>query len=150
MGSLAGVMKVAAGRVGLTLDQYQSNVRGGLKWCTGCKIWHARSKFRDDETRGDGLAANCDDYRRNWRRGRGRGFSTVDRIKERARQLIGMRVRRGTLSNPNNLPCMDCGHSGSDRRHEYDHYLGYTGEAKEKVQPVCAKCHRKRERCRRG
>lgn len=49
----------AAGRLGITLEKYQSLVDQGLKWCTRCKEWHPRETFRRDSSRFDGLAANC-------------------------------------------------------------------------------------------
>ena len=73
-----------------------------------------------------------------------------DQVKERARGCVNARVRRGSIPNPNDLPCMDCGHIGPNRRHEYDHFLGYTGPAKTQVEAVCSKCHRKREAKRNG
>jgi hypothetical protein len=48
------------------------------------------------------------------------------------------------------LPCTDCGHEWQpgERRHEYDHHLGYAPEHHEHVQVVCTVCHHERERAR--
>lgn len=46
------------------------------------------------------------------------------------------------------LACTDCGHRGDDRRHEYDHYLGYAAEHHEDVESVCSPCHHRREKNR--
>lgn len=146
MGSRLGVEKIAAGRVGLTLSDYRELVSLGLKWCTGGKAWHSRTKFRPDATRGDGLAAKCLAFIRNFHAGKGRGTRIPDPIKERARGLINQRVKRGALPNPNKLKCLDCGHLGDDRRHEYDHYAGYEGENAVRVEVVCALCHRARHK----
>ena len=47
---------------------------------------------------------------------------------------------------------MDCGHEygSGERRHEYDHHLGYAAEHHEDVEAVCSKCHHAREDMRRG
>jgi hypothetical protein len=50
--------------------------------------------------------------------------------------------------NPNDIPCVDCGHIGSDRRHEYDHHLGYAADHHGDVEAVCSRCHHARERRR--
>lgn len=68
-----------------------------------------------------------------------------DGDKIQARQRVNVEIRNGYMENPNELPCFDCGHVGSDRRHEYDHYLGYDAEHHLDVQPVCAKCHHARD-----
>jgi len=150
MGSILGVEKVAAKRTGVSLQRYRELSASGMKWCTGCKSWHRRSEFRDDDTRGDKLASCCTEYRKNKSKGVGRGNRQRDQLKERARGCINARVQRGSLANPNNIPCLDCGHIGPTRRHEYDHFLGYTGPAKTQVEAVCSKCHRKREAKRNG
>jgi len=40
MGSALGILKVAAGRIGISLDEYQARRAGGEKWCTACRAWH--------------------------------------------------------------------------------------------------------------
>ena len=57
--------------------------------------------------------------------------------KHRARSLVNVRIRRGTLVSPSTLLCVDCGGPAS----EYDHYLGYAPEHKLDVQAVCRPCH---------
>lgn len=68
-----------------------------------------------------------------------------DNNKLNARAKVNAKVKRGTTPNPNTLPCVDCGHLGDDRRHEYDHHLGYEPEYHHSVQPVCSVCHHKRD-----
>ena len=53
-------IKVAATRIGISVDQYISRLQQGQKWCTGCKQWHSRSLFATDRSRSDGLKASCD------------------------------------------------------------------------------------------
>lgn len=64
--------------------------------------------------------------------------------KAQARQRINVEVRTGYRPNPNSLPCHDCGHTGNDRRHEYDHHNGYEAEHHYDVIPLCTLCHYKR------
>lgn len=73
-----------------------------------------------------------------------------DRLQ--ARQRVNVEVRTGRRPHPNMLPCADCGHFygvDSQRRHEYDHYLGYDAVHHSDVQPVCTVCHRARNDARR-
>lgn len=70
-----------------------------------------------------------------------------DGDKVQARQRINVEVRTGRRPHPNTLSCFDCGHVWQlgDRRHEYDHYLGYAAEHHLEVQPVCTTCHAARD-----
>jgi hypothetical protein len=70
-----------------------------------------------------------------------------DGDKRQARQRINVEVRTGKRPHPNTLPCTDCGHvwSEGERRHEYDHHLGYAAEHHYDVQPVCTTCHAARD-----
>ncbi len=66
--------------------------------------------------------------------------------RKQARQRINVEVRTGYRPHPNGLPCADCGHTWKpgERRHEYDHYLGYSADHHYDVEPVCTTCHAKR------
>lgn len=57
-GRRLGVVKTAAKRTGLSLEEYAERCKTE-KWCTRCKAWHARSAFYPDVSRGDGLKATC-------------------------------------------------------------------------------------------
>lgn len=35
-----GALKIAASKIGVTLEDYRAKFAAGLKWCTGCKTWH--------------------------------------------------------------------------------------------------------------
>lgn len=67
--------------------------------------------------------------------------------KLQARQRINVEVRTGKRPHPNTLPCTDCGHTWAEgeRRHEYDHHLGYGAEHHYDVEPVCTTCHAARD-----
>lgn len=148
MGSYAGVMKIAAARVGMTLAEYMARLDAGEKWCTGCKAWHPRAVFVVDRSRGDGLRARC----LAADRGRTQPNRKRDPLRERARSLINARVARGVIPPANRLPCVDCGHvwGPGERRHEYDHYLGYEPEHHGDVESTCTLCHADREKIRNG
>ncbi len=162
MGSALGVKKLAAARIGVSLADYQTMVDAGDKWCTGCKAWHSRSAFNADKSRSDGLAAACPSARktsyqrayqpRERRSKLGAFFAETrdgDRLQARAR--VNHRVKTGMIPAPSTLPCSDCGHvwTDGDKRHEYDHYLGYSAEHQLSVQAVCVRCHRARDKARR-
>ena len=151
MGSAVGVKKIVSRRIGCTVEEYERRVAAGEKWCYICREWHAVSAFPIDRTRGDGLQQSCREADLRKRRALYAitGKRPEDPVKVAARQLvIGMR-NRGVLPNPKDVACSDCGHIGDDRRHSYDHFLGYNGENARKVQPVCSRCHAEREVVRR-
>ena len=65
--------------------------------------------------------------------------------KKLARYKVNLEVMTGRMTNPNDLNCVDCGHKGNDRRHEYDHHLGYDVSHHLDVEAVCTICHHKRD-----
>lgn len=142
MGSALGAAKTAARRTGLSLSDYQARVAAGEKWCTGCKAWHRRGDFPRDRSRSDGLKAKClvADH--------GTPRAARDPLREAARRAVAYAVRTGRLAHAGDVPCTDCGHFNGDRRHEYDHFLGYEPEHHLSVEPVCTTCHAERE-CQR-
>lgn len=73
-----------------------------------------------------------------------------DGDKRQARRRINVEVREGRRPHPNALPCVDCGHiwTSGQRRHEYDHHLGYAPEHHYNVEAVCTKCHHARSNTR--
>jgi len=140
------------------VDEYEHRLSLGEKWCHGCREWHERSYFGKDSTRYDGLAALCTQSRSQNRRRRykpkprplpGRSFVPArDGDRTQARGRINYFVELGLIPRPNDIPCHDCGHiwKEGERRHEYDHYLGYAAEYHEHVQVVCTLCHAAREK----
>lgn len=70
-----------------------------------------------------------------------------DGDKRQARRRINVEVREGRRPHPNTLPCVDCGHvwQVGERRHEYDHHLGYAAAHHYDVVPVCTICHAARD-----
>jgi hypothetical protein len=153
-----GAMKIAAKRAGISLRAFEARVARGEKWCVGHKAFHPRTGFGQDVSRYDGLASSCIEWRRDRYRssyvsqatGAPKGPpAAAPRTgdKRQARRRINVLVRSGRLARPNSLPCFDCGHvckKPVDKRHEYDHYLGYSREHHYDVQAVCTNCHAKR------
>jgi hypothetical protein len=73
-----------------------------------------------------------------------------DGDRKQARQKVNYFVTQGRLPRPCDLPCVDCGHVWADgeRRHEYDHHLGYGADHQFDVEAVCTSCHHKRSLAR--
>lgn len=70
-----------------------------------------------------------------------------DGDKTQARQRINVEVRTGKRLHPNSISCVDCGHIWQlgERRHEYDHHLGYAAKHHYDVESVCTTCHASRD-----
>ena len=160
MGSMLGVLKIAAGRRGLSLDEYLAEIASGRKWCTACKQWKLRKDFNADNTRGDKLATLCRVCHSNkgkakWvikPRVKGRRFiAPRDGDVRQARGRVHSLVRIGLLAKANNLPCNVCGHicTHGERRHEFHHTNGYSADNHELVEVVCTTCHRERDKQRK-
>jgi hypothetical protein len=152
-GNHTGVIKTAAKRIGISVAVYLANIETGLKWCCKCRQWRQRLDFAKCSSESDGLQGeclNCNGKRRETRIRSGRGklaslrTTARDGDKKQANARVQRLVDAGVIPHPRSVPCFDCGHLGSDRRHDYDHYLGYSVEHFEDVQAVCVKCHIKR------
>lgn len=154
MGSRLGVLKIAAKKGGLSLEEYQGRLASGLKRCTFCEEWKAIDQFAADATRWDGKTAGCIECRN------GRSQEAYDPVqillrlpagpariarrsgdKAQAKARINSDVEHGLRPNPNDLFCAKCGHKGSDRRHEYHHVMGYEELHHYDVLPFCSRCH---------
>jgi hypothetical protein len=155
-----GAIRGTARRLGIPIEEWDRRVDAGEKWCTACKCWHMRDAFGKDATRYDGLSSTCLEKKRGLSRAlyqpipkwlhRPRGPTRVPRRdgdKSQARSRIWHDINIGLRPHPNTLPCFDCGHvwKRGERRHEYDHYLGYAAEHHYDVQSVCTLCHSHRD-----
>ncbi len=150
-GTKAGAEKMAARRIGLPVEEYRRQRESGARWCTGCAEWHPVTAFGKGGAHRDAAFECRVARRRRLRKKRGdkwgqRNFP--DRLKDpvsgdkrQARERIHTLIRRGTLKRAQDRPCTDCGHTGADRVHHYDHHLGYKAEHHEHVEPVCSQCH---------
>jgi hypothetical protein len=143
MGSRLGVIKIAAKRAGLSLEEYQDRIDRGLKRCTFCEEWKLLELFDTDNSRGDGKTAGCSECRSERARavyGPKRGTRRPG-DKKQARARVNKDVELNLRSNPNDLHCVKCGHKGPDRRHEYHHTMGYEPIHHYDVMPFCSVCH---------
>ena len=150
----SGAIKIAAQRIGISEREYREHLVKGEKWCMTCHSWHLRQAFGVDRSRGDGLASACKEAKNKTHRSEysprprplpGRVFVPFrSGDKKQARSRINHLVNIGLLPDPNTIQCCDCAHLGGGRRHEYDHYLGYSAEHHEHVQVVCSRCHHRR------
>lgn len=147
-----GALKCAATKVGVSAEDYQYRLDIGMKYCSGCKAWQWRKEFAVDRSRGDGLAAQCSDFRNRRQRGKyvkkpKRVYSWVvptrggDKLQARAR--VNGLVAKGELPHPNTVPCFECGAEWfrGSRRHSYHHHQGYGPDKQLVVIPLCSICH---------
>jgi len=136
--------------------------------CTACLVVKAAEAFHLDRSHADGRASVCRECRnararRNYQpKGPPARYGPAptpgrDGDKLQARHRVNRAVAAGELPAADSLPCTDCGHLGDDRRHEYDHHNGYAAAHHLDVEPVCSRCHHRRDNpklrqthCRRG
>lgn len=153
-----GPIKIAAKRLGITREEYLVKINAGLKWCSGCKEWHKHTEFGRDSSRSDGLSSTCFSHRKKLykklykpkKRISRKGLQLVetrDGDEKQARARVNRLVAIGSIPNPNDIKCVDCGHvwEEGERRHEYDHYKGYDVEHHTTVESVCTICHSRRD-----
>jgi hypothetical protein len=156
-----GGSKVAAGKLGISVEKYIQNIQSGLKWYSACRLWLQCDSFGQDKSSFDGKNSRCKVcqralYRKKYKpipieQRKPRGFNTKpsrDGDKNQARAKVNYAVTCNKLPHARNVPCFDCGHIGSDRLHEYDHYKGYDAINDLEVEYVCVPCHVKRGRDR--
>jgi hypothetical protein len=125
---------MACRKCGVLLDE-ENRVEYGRRLCKSCRNDASRAK-----------------YVKRVRCGR-RGWIAPTRSgdKKQARRRINYLVEQGLIERPNDLPCFDCGDVFAGTcRHEYDHARGYGWENQLYVEPVCSRCHHRREEARRG
>lgn len=154
-GTADGALKAAASRTGCSITEYLDNLNQGLLWCWRDQAWEPADAFAIDRTRTRGRASSCRRSTnaaaraRHQAKGRpapGRRYTDArDGDKLQARRRVNHLVDVGLLPNPNTVACTDCQHLGDDKRHEYDHHLGYEADHHEDVEPVCTTCHHERE-----
>jgi len=142
MGSRLGVMKIAAGRLGLSLEEYRAKRKTGLKWCWKCRSWRPVSQFNVDRSRGDGLYAACVRCRRVKQRKGWLSYDGTDQEKDKARHAIRAEIEHGKMPAPSELSCADCG----DPAEVYHHYAGYAEKDWLNVVALCRSCHTYRHR----
>ena len=156
-----GARKLRARHFGMTIAQMEARERAGFRYCGACRYWLPIEVFRIDKSRIGCLARKCSPCHNAIGRKR---YSPVpaDRRKPmgpspkpeisgnklQARARVNKLVKTGRKENPNNLPCVDCGHLGKDRRHDYDHHEGYAAGDHLNVEVRCTVCHAAATRAR--
>ena len=152
---------------GKAIRKWQWRWAAGFNWCTSCKTLKPHSRFSKDCSRTSGLSTKCKPCsaarsrrghldRKDVFHSRGRWFvATRPGDKIQARQRVVHAVKMGLLPKADSLPCTDCGHTGTDRRHEYHHHNGYDESYHLDVIPLCSVCHHHRDKplkthCYRG
>ncbi len=151
MGSKAGAIKVAAGRLGISFQEYMERINNDYTCCTICGAWKKNDEFCKDRSRPRGIAKRCKSCsagitRRKSMRARQSRAEKRDGDYRQARARINADVRLGLRPNPNELYCAKCGHKGEDKRHEYHHVMGYSPEHHNDVLPLCTICHQEETR----
>lgn len=138
MGSRNGILKVSAKRIGISFDEYTTNVNSGFKYCWKCQQWKLAEMFGIDKSRYDGLNSSCQKCRRP-KTGLPK-LPSQQPFEKQARWAVNHAISAGRMTKPCNLPCFDCGKQAK----EYDHHKGYKKENWFTVQAVCSSCHKKR------
>lgn len=54
-----GALRCAAKKIGINVEEYITNKKNNLKWCTKCKEWRHIDSFVKDKSRYDGLKSSC-------------------------------------------------------------------------------------------
>ena len=151
-------MKKNAQTAGMSIETYLAKIAQGLRHCYACQQWRVSTEFSIDRSRWDGSARICSlcmkqrsqqryIRKRPPRQSGPQPHPPRDGDKRQARHRVNQLVLWRKLPHPNALPCVDCGHiwHEGERRHEYDHYLGYAAAHHEDVQVVCSSCHHQRD-----
>lgn len=85
MATEIGILKIAAGRCGVTLEEYLRFTSAGLKRCRKCQKWKSRIEFNKDSSRGDGLESVCRRCKSELRSGSDGYIRSGPRVWERKR-----------------------------------------------------------------
>lgn len=154
-GRKVGSLKTAAKRLGLSLPEYLERRNNGLKSCFLCRNWLPLALFNAEKSRTDGLHPKCKECQSKFSKSRYvsadvRGRKpmgptpkpSIDGDKLQARHKVNLSIKKGLIKNPNDIPCAKCGHIGTDSRHEYHHYQGYSAVHHLSVISLCVRCHR--------
>ena len=160
-GAKKAAIRKTASKAGISVEQYLANEKFGMKWCTDCESFVDQDYFYDTSSRGrarkHSYCKSCSRIRskraNDLRLSTSEEFSKRETFprdgdKKQARYRVNREVHKGNLPHAQTVACIDCGHVGSDKKHHYDHYLGYAGINHLAVECVCVSCHQKRERQR--
>lgn len=85
MGSMTGVMKQAAARIGCSPEEWQRRREAGERWCFRCRHWKAAALFSLDASRPSGKSSSCKECTSD--------ASTASRYGLSVPELLAFRVR---------------------------------------------------------
>ncbi len=151
----AGALKSAASHYGISVDELVRLRDAGLRRCSNCKRWKALQDFHINPKQSQGrsnICRRCEKQRRDdtyfplpqdqCKHFRGHRVPARDGDRIQAEHRVNHEVDIGHRPDPDELPCSQCGHLGSDVRHNYHHHVGYASEHHLDVVVLCVKCHR--------
>jgi hypothetical protein len=151
-----GAIKIAAGKIGITVNEYKKLISKGLKWCFACRTWKKHKEFHKNPARKDGLGGQCGKCQNQYSRNH---YIPVPENQKKhgplpaperegdasqARHRINVLIRTGKIKKASELPCQKCGniYKKGESRHEYHHAEGYSIGKHLIIIPLCMKCHR--------
>ena len=137
MGSHEGTLKVAAGKLGLSYEEYKGRLESGQRWCTTCHAWKSSGEFGRDRHRFTGVAAHCLSCRRVKHPRNRRFIRPSQKVGNQASEAVRQAIKQGFLAPANQRRCSKCGMSAD----HYHHYLGYAQIHHLDVLPMCVSCH---------
>ena len=65
-----GAQKIAAGKIGISVEEYQEHLKSGFKWCFSCKTWLKINLFNQNTNARDGKDNRCRSCRKAFERQR--------------------------------------------------------------------------------
>lgn len=138
-GRQLGVLKTAAKRLGLSLEEYLSRKDLGMKCCWQCHEWKPLSAFSLDIHRADQRKAKCLACSRvAIRRKRRLGRPSVT-VGNQASEAVRLAIQRGKLAPIETQNCQRCGYKAE----HYHHHIGYAKQHWLDVMPLCISCHQR-------
>lgn len=155
-----GARKIAAQKVGLTLEAYDQRVASGLKHCRACRTWKAIAEFNFDRSRHNGLASLCrlcqkggpkqlrlirptsaEQQRYRYKTNADYRFRTRQRVHARRRGITPVPVdARDILTARFGGRCAYCQRPGTT----WDHIVPVIGGGRTEpgnILPACASCN---------
>ncbi len=155
-----GAVKSAAGKLGISVEEYTRRRDAGERHCWKCKAWKLAAQFppADGPRRVSGKCHECKRVKvRKVRQGpsplKGRRMSDEacrnmslarnpqqiqPTAKVGARNAINRAIRQERILPPASMLCLHCGKPAR----EYHHHRGYGPSAALDVQALCRPCHR--------
>ena len=58
-GTKDGAVKMAAGKLGVSVDEYRKRKAAGDRWCWSCKMWKLAAQFPQNSGYPGGVSGKC-------------------------------------------------------------------------------------------